>query len=85
MNGLDFDHRVLRPWSRMPSFYMSVTDSEHDVPLREGPEIHNALEVWKHKFPLTEDERAEFRVKLQALPAILAQGKKNLTEEGKDL
>jgi hypothetical protein len=85
MNGLDFDHRVLRPWSRMPSFYMSVTDSEHDVPLREGPEIHNALEVWKHKFPLTEDERAEFRVKLQAVPAILALGRKNLTEEGKDL
>ena len=85
MNGLDFDHRVLRPWSRMPSFYMSVTDSEHDVPLREGPEIHNALEVWKHKFPLKVNEQAEFKAKLEAVPAILAQGKKNLTEEGKDL
>jgi len=45
MNGLDFDHRILRPWSRMPSFYMSVTDSEHDVPLREGPEIYDPLDL----------------------------------------
>jgi Bacterial protein of unknown function (DUF885) len=85
MNGLDFDHRVLRPWSRMPSFYMSVTASEHDVPLREGPEIYAPLELWKHTFPLRGDEQAEFETKLQAVPAILAQGKKNLVEEGKDL
>jgi hypothetical protein len=85
MSGLEFDHRVLRPWSRMPSFYMSVTDSEHDVPLREGPEIYDPLDLWKHKFPLGESERAEFKTKLRAGPAILAQGKKNLVEEGKDL
>lgn len=85
MNGLDFDHRILRPWSRMPSFYMSVTDSEHDVPLREGPEIFDPLDLWKYKFPLDKNEQAEFKVKLAAVPAILAQGKKNLTEETKDL
>ncbi len=85
MNGLEFDHRVLRPWSRMPSFYVSVAAFEHDVPLREGPEIHDPLELWKHKFPLTEIEQAEFREKLRAVPAILAQGKKNLVEETKDL
>jgi hypothetical protein len=85
MNGFEFDHRVLRPWSRMPSFYMSVTDSEHDVPLREGPEIYDPLDLWKHKFPLGEDGQAEFKAKLRAVPAILAQGKKNLTEETKDL
>jgi len=85
MNGLEFDHRVLRPWSRMPSFYMSVTDSEHDVPLREGPEIYDPLDLWKHEFPLGESEQVEFKAKLQAVPAILAQGKKNLIEETKDL
>jgi hypothetical protein len=85
MNGFDFDHRVLRPWSRMPSFYVSVTASEHDVPLREGPEIYDPLDLWKHRFPLGEDEQAEFQVKLRAVPAILSQGKKNLTEETKDL
>jgi Bacterial protein of unknown function (DUF885) len=85
MNGFEFDHRVLRPWSRMPSFYMSVTESEHDVPLREGPEIFSPLELWKHKFPLREDEQAEFKTKLEAVPVLLAQGKKNLVEEAKDL
>jgi hypothetical protein len=85
MSGLDFDHRVLQPWSRMPSFYMSVTASEHDVPLREGPEIFSPLELWKHKFPLREDEQAEFKNKLEAVPVLLAKGKKNLVEEGKDL
>ncbi|MFH1764742.1 MAG: hypothetical protein ABIF09_11165, partial [Gemmatimonadota bacterium] len=24
MNGLDFDHRVLRPWARNPAFYMMI-------------------------------------------------------------
>jgi len=85
MNGLDFDHRFLRPWSRMPFFYMSVTDSEHDVPLREGPEIYDPLNLWKHEFPLGKNEQAEFKAKLVAVPAILAQGKKNLVEETKDL
>jgi hypothetical protein len=85
MNGLDFDHRVLRPWSRMPFFYMSVTDSEHDVPLREGPEIYDPLDLWKHKFPLGKKEQSEFISKLAAVPAILAQGEKNLVEETKDL
>lgn len=85
MNGLEFDHRVLRPWSRMPSFYLSVAAFEHDVPLREGPEIHDPLELWKHEFPLGKEEQAEFRAKLGAVPGILAQGKKNLVEETKDL
>src|SRR5205823_13157738 len=26
MNGLDFDHRVLRPWARNPAFYVTVFD-----------------------------------------------------------
>jgi hypothetical protein len=85
MNGLEFDHRVLRPWLRMPNFYVSVTASENDVPLREGPEISDPLNLWKHEFPLGEKEQAEYREKLRAVPAILAQGKKNLVEETKDL
>ena len=24
MNGLDFDHRVLRPWANNPAFYVTV-------------------------------------------------------------
>ena len=85
MNGLDFDHRVLRPWSRMPSFYVFVTDSQPDVPLREGPEIYGVLDIWRYKFPLGAEDRMEVSAKLRAVPAVLAQAKKNLVEEAKDL
>src|SRR5687768_13334395 len=37
MNGLDFDHRVLAPWSNNPAFYVTVFRSESDQPAREGP------------------------------------------------
>jgi len=85
MNGLDFDHRILRPWSRMPAFYVFVTDSQPDVPLREGPEIYGVLDIWRYEFPLGAENRAEVSAKLRAVPAVLAQAKKNLVEETKDL
>jgi len=85
MNGLEFDHRVLRPWSRDPCFYAVITDSEPDVPAREGAEMYGSLGIWKFKFPLPEKDLAEFRMKLQAIPKILEQAKENLTEEAKDL
>jgi hypothetical protein len=85
MNGLEFDHRVLRPWSRMPSFYVFVTDSQPDVPLREGPEIYGVLDIWRYEFPLAAKDRTEVSAKLRAVPAVLAQAKKNLVEEAKDL
>jgi hypothetical protein len=81
MNGLDFDHRVLRPWSRIPGFYAVIQTSEPDVPLREGPEIHGVLDLWK----LDESGRSVLREKLAAIPAVLAQAKKNLVEDTADL
>src|SRR5512136_2580960 len=39
MNGLEFDHRVLRPWARDPGFYAVIQNSESDVPAREGAEV----------------------------------------------
>lgn len=85
MNGLDFDHRVLRPWSRIPGFYAVIQPSEPDVPLREGPEIHGVLELWKIAFPPDESGRAVLREKLAAIPAVLAQAKANLVEDTADL
>jgi hypothetical protein len=85
MNGLEFDHRVLRPWSRIPGFYAVIQTSEPDVPLREGPEIHGVLDLWKLGFPLDDAGRAIVREKLAAIPAILAQAKKNLVEDTADL
>ena len=85
MNGLDFDHRVLRPWSRIPGFYAVIQTSGPDVPLREGPEIHGVLDLWKLGFPLDEAGRAHVREKLAAIPAVLAQAKANLVEGAADL
>jgi hypothetical protein len=53
MNGLDFDHRVLRPWSRNPGFYRLIFPSETDVPRREGPVHAGAIELWQYRFPLS--------------------------------
>ena len=37
LNGLDFDHRVLKPWANNPAFYVTVFTEESDQPAREGP------------------------------------------------
>jgi hypothetical protein len=85
MNGWEFDHRVLRPWARDPSFYAVITTAESDVPAREGPEIAGVLDIWRYTFPLGEKEKEEFRLKLEAIPGILDQAQANLVEAGRDL
>ena len=32
MNGLDFDHRVLKPWARDPGFYAALVAEQSDTP-----------------------------------------------------
>ena len=76
MRGLDFQHRILRPWKRDPAFY-STTD------LGFGPKIAGAMSI--AKLPLAKKDAAALRRKLQAVPAILAQARRNLTEAKGDL
>jgi hypothetical protein len=45
VNGLDFDHRVLRPWANNPAFYVTVFSEESDQPAREGPFALGAVEL----------------------------------------
>ena len=85
MNGLDFDHRVLRPWSRHPGFYIPIVPDQSDTPAKEGPAFAGALELWRHSFPLPAAEVAPFRVKLRAIPRILEQARGNLVEDARDL
>jgi len=85
MNGLEFDHRVLHPWRRDPSFYAIITTSEPDVPAREGPEIYDVLYMPDYEFPLKGEQKKKFKEKIQAVPVLLEQAKMNLTEKGKDL
>lgn len=85
MNGLDFDHRVLRPWARNPAFYVMVFPSPTDVPAREGPHVDGAIELWTYELPLAPDRSAELAERLGTIPPLLEQARRNLTEDGRDL
>lgn len=85
MNGLDFDHRVLRPWANNPAFYVTVFLDRSDQPAREGPHAYDAVEIWNHKFPLTAERAAEMQSALRIVPKLLEQARKNLVGNGRDL
>jgi len=85
MNGLDFDHRVLRPWERNPAFYVSIFPSQSDVPAREGPVAFGAIELWTYEFPLSAERAAELRTKIQTVPVVLSRARQNLTGNARDL
>jgi hypothetical protein len=85
MNGLEFDHRVLRPWARHPGFYVMVVPEQSDTPAKEGPAFAGALETWRYTFPLPAAAVDPFRVKLRAIPRVLEQARTNLVEDARDL
>jgi uncharacterized protein (DUF885 family) len=85
MNGLDFDHRVLRPWARNPAFYVSVFAEESDQPAREGPFAYGAVELWSYRFPLDDQAAKDLAARLEPIPALLEQARGNLTGDAKDL
>ncbi len=85
MNGLEFDHRVLRPWSRDPNFYATVVDSQSDTPLKEGPIMDGHIELWRLEFPLDDAGAARLQTQIEAIPAVLDQAKSNLVEDARDL
>ncbi len=85
MNGLDFDHRVLKPWANNPAFYVTVFPEESDQPAREGPFAYGAVELWTYTFPLTAERAAQIDSGIRAIPEVLAQAKTNLVGNGKDL
>jgi hypothetical protein len=85
MNGLDFDHRVLRPWANDPAFYVTVFGSESDQPAREGHYARGSLELWQHALPPDAASVAAIRTALQAIPPLLAEARQNLVGTGQDL
>jgi len=85
MNGLEFDHRVIRPWENDPAFYMTVFGSESDQPAREGHNAFGSLELWSYGFPLDAKSIAEIGAGLRSVPPILDQARKNLVGTKRDL
>ena len=82
MNGLDFDHRVLKPWARNPDFYVTVFTDETDQPAREGPHALGGIEVFRFNLPRDADALA---ARLVHVPGLLQQARGNLTGNARDL
>ena len=80
MNGLDFDHRVRRPWARDPAFYAMIFDAESDVPAHEGPVIHGWIDLWTYDYPLSDADAAELAARIGAIPPLLDQARDNLAD-----
>ena len=85
MNGLDFDHRVLKPWATNPAFYVTVFADQSDQPAREGPHTAGAVELWTYTFPLSATDAARVAAGLRTIPALLTQARSNLTGNAHDL
>ena len=85
LNGLDFDHRVLRPWANDPSFYVMGLDSESDVPAREGPVHLAATDLWKYPPSLSAEGAAMVQARLAVIPRVLDQARLNLVGDSHDL
>ena len=80
MNGLDFDHRVRRPWACDPGFYAMIFADESDVPAHEGPVIHGWIDLWTYEYPLSEADAAELAARIGAIPAVLDHARGNLAD-----
>jgi hypothetical protein len=85
MNGLDFDHRVTRPWTRNPAFYMMMFAEQSDVPAHEGPVVYGWIDTWEYDYPLSADDAAGLATRVGTIPALLAQARTNLVGDGRDL
>ena len=85
INGLDFAHRVKQPWRRDPAFYVWFYPSPTDVPEREAPNIHGAIELPKYTQPLSNDDAADLAARLGWAAPLFEQAKINLTGEAHDL
>jgi len=80
MNGLDFDHRVRRPWARDPAFYVTIYSAESDVPAHEGSVIHGWVDLWTYEYPLSSSDAAELAERIATVPVLLEQARENLED-----
>ncbi|MEX2527141.1 MAG: DUF885 family protein [Gemmatimonadota bacterium] len=76
MRGMEFEHRVTRPWLRDPAFYAVIN-------FQFGPKMHRAWSL--PSIPLQQEQVDDVRQRLTAIPLILEQARGNLTEPAADL
>jgi len=85
LNGLQFDHEVLKPWERDPAYYVYIYPSPTDVPSREGPMIEGSLEVSYYVYPLSDTDAVHIESGLRSMPALYESARINLTGNARDL
>jgi hypothetical protein len=85
MNGFDFNHRVLQPWTRDPAYYASIWTARSDVPAHEGPTHHAVVELWTYEFPLSDAAEQRLVAELGVIPPLMKQARQNLTGNARDL
>ncbi len=85
LNGLRFDHEVLKPWERDPAYYVYFYPNDTDVPNREGPMIEGSLQVSYYDYPLSEEDAAHIEAGLRIMPALYESARTNLTGNARDL
>jgi hypothetical protein len=85
MNGYDFNHRILQPWTRDPAFYKIIWTERSDVPAHEGPTNHASIDTWKYKFPLSQTDKNKLIEQLKVIEPLYEQAKLNLTGNAKEL
>jgi len=85
MHGLDFDHRVIRPWANNPAFYVSLFPGQSDQPAREGHFAYGAIELWSYQFPLNAESASRLGAAVRAIPKLLDQARRNLVGDKADL
>ena len=78
MNALDFFLRILKPWQRDPTFYVTVFPEMSDVPAHEGPSAEPNIDLFAYKFPWSPADDARLTELIGAIPALLADAKINL-------
>jgi hypothetical protein len=85
INGMDFDHRIRRPWSRDPAFYTLIHSARSDVPAHEGPNAFPPIELWMYDYPLNSADATELTGRIKTIPALLSQARGNLVEDARGL
>ncbi len=85
MNGYDFNHRILKPWTRDPAFYKTIWTERSDVPAHEGPTNHAVIDIWKYSFPLSISDKNKLIEQLSVIEPLNEQAMLNLTGNAKEL
>ncbi len=74
MNGMEFYHRVVRPWARDPGFYLMTQEGA-------GP---TGFSIRVEEIPIPDEDIDRIRTQLKAVPELYEQARSNLTDGAAD-